>query len=219
MVSLNFDDGYLSSYSQAFPSLEKWGMKGVFYIITGAVSHGISLYMNSDMILELSEHGHEIGAHSRSHPHLPEIPRAEARLEIQGAKSELQDLGIDVSTFAYPFGEYNAEVRNIVQESGYSGARSVEPGFNDASSDRFLLKRFSVEQGVTVEEIRARIDEAEKKNVWLILVFHRIEENEGPFSSSPALLDEILDYLSRRDSRVVTNKEGLESLSGSRSVY
>ncbi len=48
-------------------------------------------------------HGHQIGAHTRTHPVLTEIPAARAREEIAASKKALEDrFGFAVKHFCYP---------------------------------------------------------------------------------------------------------------------
>jgi len=42
--------------------------------------------------------------------------------------------------FAYPFGEYDKRVISTVKQPGFSGARSVIRGFNDRTTDHYLLR-------------------------------------------------------------------------------
>ena len=58
-------------------------------------------------------HGHQIGAHTRTHPVLTEIPAALAREEIAGSKKGLGGprFGFAVKHFCYPYGEVSPAVR------------------------------------------------------------------------------------------------------------
>lgn len=69
--------------------------------------------------------GFTIANHSLTHPHLGQIAPAEAAREIIENRDALeQHFGVPVTGFAYPFGSFNAEVRELVRESGHVYART-----------------------------------------------------------------------------------------------
>ena len=47
--------------------------------------------------------------------------------------------------FAYPNGTFDRAARDAVERAGYQLAVTMEPGFNDASSDRLALRRIHTE--------------------------------------------------------------------------
>lgn len=61
----------------------------------------------------------DIGAHTKSHPSLPTLPPHRQREEIAGGVSILREmLGGDVSSFAYPYGDYDEQAVDIVRAAG-----------------------------------------------------------------------------------------------------
>lgn len=71
-----------------------------------------------------------IGAHSHCHNILTQIEPQEARKSIEGSKKLLEEWsGKAVDYFAYPNGDWNKDVLNIVKESGFKCAFSTEPKF------------------------------------------------------------------------------------------
>lgn len=61
--------------------------------------------INIEQALQMQRDGHEIGAHSRSHPSLSSLDESECRIEIAGSIEDLNGHGLNVHSFAYPFGE------------------------------------------------------------------------------------------------------------------
>jgi peptidoglycan/xylan/chitin deacetylase (PgdA/CDA1 family) len=98
--------------TELFPSLKETpsgGLKG--------------LYLRPDQARTCLEEGIEIGGHTASHPCLPKIPKEEWEQEIRGSKQELESLlDREIPFFAYPAGEFNVEVRDYIQQSGYQAA-------------------------------------------------------------------------------------------------
>ena len=85
----------------------------------------------------------------------------ELRSEIQKDKKELERItGTRVEYFAYPFGFYrNATIDlvQVLQESGYRGAVTAVPGFNNAIMNRYLLRRDLVSASMPMSVFKARL--------------------------------------------------------------
>ncbi len=100
----------------------------------------------------------EVGAHSVTHPALPELPLASQRAEIQESKSFLEALlNQPVSCFSYPHGDYNAGLMSVVREAGFTSACTTAAGSVSKQSDCFALPRFHVLDW-NGEEFRSRLE-------------------------------------------------------------
>jgi len=86
--------------------------------------------MTWDEIRALKAAGMQIGCYSMTHPYLTRVPTDETlRREILGAKRIIEDrVGVRVTSFAYPFGQYDERVVEMVKEAGFTSARSTWPG-------------------------------------------------------------------------------------------
>lgn len=212
MISFDFDDGFLSAYNVAFPLLEQAGFASTVYIITRSVI-GLPAYMTWQDVFNLAAEGNEIGAHTRNHVKLTTVPQAQAEQEILGSKQDLESLGFNVTTFAYPEGDFSPAVERIVEGAGFKGARISQPLLNDPSSDLFALKRQRVETDTTWPEVKKAIDEAIAQHKWVILELHRIDENTpDQVNSSSQLLRQIIQYVRETGIPVVTNDVGIDVL-------
>ena len=134
-VMLTFDDGWKNQYKYAFPLLQKYHMKAVFFIFTNPIDHKKPHWMSWKNILELDRAGMEIGGHTRTHPILTKISSDSKKLdhEILEPKQIIERrLGHAISSFAYPFGAKNQAVEVAVARAGYSIARTTISGvWND----------------------------------------------------------------------------------------
>ncbi len=138
-VIMSFDDDWESQYTHALPLLKKYGFTATFYIWVGVV--GKKHHMSWDEIRALKAAGMQIGCHSMTHPYLTRVQNDEAlRQEILGAKQIIEShVGGPVTTFAYPFGQYNERVVAAVKEAGYTSARSTWPGVVHSEEGLFSL--------------------------------------------------------------------------------
>ena len=99
-----------------------------------------------------------IGAHTVDHPPLPAHPLDEQRRQIQASKRRLEELlGTEVTTFAYPHGEHDPATTELVRESGFTCAVTVQQRPADRQTDPMLLPRYAVPD-VDGETLAQRLD-------------------------------------------------------------
>lgn len=225
MISFSFDDGWATSYTNAKPILDAAGFKSTQYIISNAIGDTVDGYMTQSQITDMYNQGHDIAAHTRSHPDLTLLSPADLQSEILGSRTDLQNLSFSpVDSLAYPMGLYNSTVATAVQTAGFKGARTVDFGFNDKSTNPFLLKGAAVERGgacdgggtaspTTLAEVKSWIDDAALNKMWLVLVLHQIDNNAGScYGIPPTMLQSITDYLKTSSVDVVTVSQGLTKM-------
>jgi peptidoglycan/xylan/chitin deacetylase (PgdA/CDA1 family) len=98
--------------------------------------------MSAAQLRELHAEGHEIAAHTRTHPILPLLDADQLAAELVGAREDLRDLvGIDAVSFAYPNGTYDQKVVAAVRHAGYRYAVTTQPGRNPPGGDPHTLCR------------------------------------------------------------------------------
>jgi len=116
---VTFDDGYECNHSLALPLLEEHNVKGTFFLIVGRIErHPKSMTWRH--VNELVSLGHEVGAHSWSHPFLTQCTEAQLRKELLYAKDTLEDeLGTAVTSLSVPHGRFNNRVLDACAEYGY----------------------------------------------------------------------------------------------------
>jgi peptidoglycan/xylan/chitin deacetylase (PgdA/CDA1 family) len=149
--------------------------------------------MTAAQVRALAADGQEVGGHTRTHPHLPTLTLEQQEEEIAGGRQDLLALGIDSKSFAYPYGEHNDDTLAAVQAAGFTNARTTDQ--NLSGRNRYLLQGYSVGAEATFEAIQHAIDHAQSREGWLILTFHRIDEDGNAISASSKLLQQIVDYL------------------------
>jgi peptidoglycan/xylan/chitin deacetylase (PgdA/CDA1 family) len=139
-IILSFDDGWENQYNYAFPLLKKYNMTATFFVFTNAI--GKPHYLTWDEINEMILSGNKVGSHSQSHPFLTKI-RNKAALysEIVYSKKKIEaETGVQVTSFAYPFGQYNDDIVYAVKESGYKTARGAKRGIYHGKDDLYTLR-------------------------------------------------------------------------------
>jgi peptidoglycan/xylan/chitin deacetylase (PgdA/CDA1 family) len=225
MVSFTFDDGWGSQYTHAAPMLEKRGWKGTFYLVPGwfgKTRHG-EPYVTLDEARALAAAGHDIGAHTMTHPHLPLLSRDDQRAEMVGCRdylaSHLQLPLEAIESFASPYGDHSKEVRREAS-SLFSSHRGNEGRLNTPATDPYLLGAVSMglrAQGQTAqtgESPAALVGQAASENQWLVLLLHGLVAGEPHRATVTSLadLERVIGEVELRGLRVVTIREGVREL-------
>jgi peptidoglycan/xylan/chitin deacetylase (PgdA/CDA1 family) len=138
---LTFDDGYEDFYTVAFPILKKYQMKATVYVIYDFI--GRKGFMNEDEIKEVIKSGLvELGSHTLSHLYLKLSPESVVKRQIFESKKKLEErFGVEVKTFAYPYGAFSQKTADLVKEAGYMAAVSVIPSMQQSKNDLYYLGR------------------------------------------------------------------------------
>lgn len=213
MITLDFDDTIENQYTVARPILNAAGMKASFFAITDPeVGIGSEGYMTWTQVQQLQSDGHEIGAHTRTHPDLASLTTAQAQTEIAGSKADLAAHGITATSFVYPFGVHNAAIRQMVQDAGFTSARSVSDGFNFPGSSKYALLDKHVESTTTLADVQGWINQAKANKTWLILELHEQTNTPGPdtgvYYNTPTMLQNIVNAITASGIQVVTQAQG-----------
>lgn len=95
--------------------------------------------MDWEQLKMLSKQGLTLGAHTRSHPLLTQIPLEEARIEVSGSYQDLKtELDEVLPIFAYPNGSYNEDIKKLMHEAGIVMAFAVGNKMNHMISENPL---------------------------------------------------------------------------------
>ena len=210
MVSITFDDSWLSQYTNALPVLEDAGLKGTFYLTTEPIQRGWDDFMTPGQVQDIAQKGHEIAGHTVTHVDLTRIGRSRVNREIRNSKTYLQNLtGAVVTSFAYPYGSLNNTIKSLLQNAGYSSARGVdEESQNTSTTDKYELKSSCIETSHSMAQIKSEIDKAKANNQWYILCIHEVKNGGDQYTMTPARFEEIVDYITSTGIKVVTVEEG-----------
>jgi len=147
-IALTFDDGYADAYTDALPVLKRYGLLATFYIVTNFV--GQPGYMTWEQVTALRDAGMEIGAHTVSHLDLTSLDWETANVEIAQSKAEIDHhLNMNVTSFCYPTGLYNAEIEEQVRASGYLNATTTR--WDNDTSDIMALPRRRISGGTAID--------------------------------------------------------------------
>jgi peptidoglycan/xylan/chitin deacetylase (PgdA/CDA1 family) len=167
VACLTFDDGYLDNYQRVLPVLERFGIRATFFLVPSYLGkHFRTFYgqlplMSASQVRELVALGHEVGAHTMTHPKLTHVTHEQARHEIAESKRALEDLlGVPVVSFAYPKGDYNEAVKGLVQDAGFRYATTIQEACVSGVPDWLALPRVSVNATMGMVQLRLKLSPA-----------------------------------------------------------
>ncbi|MEY2341920.1 polysaccharide deacetylase family protein [Acidithiobacillus sp. IBUN Pt1247-S3] len=152
---VTFDDGYVDNLEHALPVLRGLGFSATCFVVSGAVGSynrwdaeqlGVRKpLMDATGLRAWQAAGMEIGAHTRTHPHLPQLAATDLEGEIRGSRQDLEELlGLPVTQFCYPYGEAGEREMTAAQAAGYAAAVTVRRGRARPGESLWSLPRVSV---------------------------------------------------------------------------
>jgi peptidoglycan/xylan/chitin deacetylase (PgdA/CDA1 family) len=172
IIVLTVDDAFLSFYENGFPLLKKYGITATLFVNTETV--GGNSYANWGQIKEMMEYGIEIGNHSHSHNYFLDEPRSTRykmfKEDVQ-LSQEIFSEQIDVkpALFAYPYGEFDMQIKEIVKEMGFNAGAAQNSGVIHSGSDKYLLPRFPMSSAY------ASMDRFKEKAKMLPLIISEVQ--------------------------------------------
>jgi peptidoglycan/xylan/chitin deacetylase (PgdA/CDA1 family) len=141
---ITFDDAFESVHRLAYPILAKLGMPATVFVPTRqafgeepmgwpGVDHWLDTPhaqelrgMSREQLRELAADGWEIGAHTRTHACLTDVPDDELAEELAGSRADCErELGVSCVTVAYPFGAADARVLAAARSAGFEAAAGL----------------------------------------------------------------------------------------------
>jgi peptidoglycan/xylan/chitin deacetylase (PgdA/CDA1 family) len=148
-VAITFDDSYADVYTAAYPILKKRGWPFTFFVNTKAVGSG-KLFVTWNQLREMSKNDVTIANHTIEHSHLVRLGKNESQAqwrdrtikEITIAQKKIEaEIGSAPKIFAYPYGEYDKELKQILKELDYL-AFTQQAGVLNLETDLQTLPRF-----------------------------------------------------------------------------
>lgn len=154
-VVITFDDGLRDVYENAYPLLAERGIPAVVFPVVGDIGRsGVVWAENKDkspqslmtaaQIREMADAGTEFGSHLWEHRKASRLPAAELRDQLVRSRARLAEItGRDVTSIAYPYGDYSPAVVAATAETGYRHAVTTAEGTN-RGAPLLELRRYAV---------------------------------------------------------------------------
>jgi peptidoglycan/xylan/chitin deacetylase (PgdA/CDA1 family) len=152
---LTFDDGHLSNYSLALPSLLEHGAGADFFVNPARV--GTDGFADWAQLREMARLGMSIQSHGWDHRYFTALSPAELREDLRRSRTSIEDaIGQPVRLLAPPGGRMPAGLPALAAEAGYSHVLNSQPGFLSAGVS--LLPRMAVTAQLDEDGLRGWLD-------------------------------------------------------------
>jgi hypothetical protein len=128
-LTMSYDDGTIHD-RRLIEIFNRYGIRGTFHLNSGRLDS--ENFVSSDEVAQLYA-GHEVAAHTVTHPCLPHLAREGIIFEVMEDRRRLEALvGYPVRGFAYPGGDFSAAVAQMLPTLGLDYARTTQltSGFN-----------------------------------------------------------------------------------------
>ncbi|MGI6119189.1 MAG: polysaccharide deacetylase family protein [Desulfosporosinus sp.] len=153
---ITFDDGYVDNYTNAFPILKKYGFTATVFMVTSYING--EGFLSWSQLKELAANGWEIEGHTANHPYLTKLAPSTLLSELNISKELLEnELKQPVNFFAYPYGDLNDDVVQVLKDTGYLMAVTTERGWADGKEDAWHLQRVYCYASMGINEFKRRM--------------------------------------------------------------
>ena len=146
-IGISIDDADKSFFEVVWPKFKENNIPVTLFVTTGTIANNNKSYLNWDQIRKLKADGVTIGAHSHTHSHMPDMKLDDLKNEIElSNKIFLRELGEIPSLFAFPYGETNDEIINLIKDYKFKVAFGQHSGVINETSNMYYLPRFSLNE-------------------------------------------------------------------------
>lgn len=205
-ITVTFDDGWLTTYAEAFPLFEEFGLPANVGVNSGVLA--FPAYMDLAQLNELHDAGWSMVSHTVNHANLTTLSDAELDYELRENKAFLDAQGFrGTDIFIVPYHEWGVRERNAAAEH-YRVARGVAANFFMPDSlvqwmptnpyDLTGMEADSLPYTTVAgrDRLRAMLERTVNEGVFLDLFFHQVPSaNVAALRETLIVLDEFRDRI------------------------
>ena len=190
-IGISVDDADRSFLTDAWPRFKEKGFPVTLFVTTSTIVENNKNYLNWNEIRQLKAEGVVIGAHSHTHEHLADYTLEELQKEIEKSnKIFLKEIGKIPNLYAYPYGEADEKIFDLLKKYKYKAAFGQHSGAINETSNWYYLPRFSL------NERYGEIDRVKfTANVLGLGVYDFIPTNPRIIENPPYIGFSLLDQL------------------------
>ena len=146
-IGISIDDADKSFLKYAWPIFKKNKIPVTLFVNTSTIVKNNKNYLNWDEIRQLKKEGVTIGGHSHTHSHMTTLSTEEIKKELEiSNKIFLKELGEIPNLFAYPYGEADSRIMQLLKDYKYKVAFGQHSGVINETSNLYYLPRFSLNE-------------------------------------------------------------------------
>jgi peptidoglycan/xylan/chitin deacetylase (PgdA/CDA1 family) len=213
-ITITFDDGWLTTYQNAYPVLKEFGLKANMALYTDAIRESWDYFMTPAMVRELyDKEGWSVVSHTLTHPRLDTLSDAELDRQLRESQLWIHQQGYTRGEhiLVIPFHSWGAREQAAVKKyyratRGFS-ANQFQPNrmVKYPVTDPYNITGFEPEFApFTTPEGRAAtrqyLERAKNEGEVIDIFFHQIKPAELPaFREMVKILAEYKPYIKTYD--------------------
>jgi peptidoglycan/xylan/chitin deacetylase (PgdA/CDA1 family) len=151
-VALTIDDAYKSFYQYGYPIFKQYNYPFSLFVYVEATNRRYGDFMTWEELKKVTDLG-TLGLHSYSHRRVQNLTTHELMADTKEAyRLFTENLGIKPEIYAYPYGEYTDEAKNILKKSfDFKGILNQNSGSVNTKSDLYDINRIALVGDVNIE--------------------------------------------------------------------
>jgi len=209
LVVLTFDDASISQFSFVAPLLKKHGFGATFFVCEFPPNFSDNTkYMSWKQMKLLDNMGFEIANHTRTHPAVANLSKAELQKELNYIENKCDSMKIHKPvSFAYPGYSLSEAVVDVLAEKEYRFARAGGSRAYDPKVDHPLLIPSWAMTNDNKPLIMQAFEQAKDGKI-VVLTIHGVPDIEHPWvTTSPELFEEYVNYLADNHFTVIAMRD------------
>src|SRR6478672_11616693 len=157
-IMISFDDSHEEHFSIAAKELERYGFRGVFFVMTIAIDK--PHYLDRQEIYALAKAGHTVACHTYDHPVLTRLQDIDWTKEVDKPKKLLEQItGKPVYYFAYPYGAWDERSVDELKRRGIKAAFQLSEQ-QDLKDPLYTIRRIMVSDSWSTAKLEEEIHSA-----------------------------------------------------------
>lgn len=205
-VSFTFDDFPISAIKNGARLLETKNAHGTFYSSFGlaGTTTDSGVIGSLDEMLDIANQGHELACHTFGHLDCSNVNIIDLIEDCNlNRENALEKKNIYLTSFAYPFGNYNYAAKKVIIDS-YKSIRTVESGLNKNKVDLSALRSIALYESSGIDKAKYWIKKLNKTGGWLVFYTHDVDDSPSRFGCSVNLFNQVLELCVAERIKIMT---------------
>ena len=208
LVSFVDDDGNPAVLTKLRPLAEMYGVPFTICMPSDFIINGNGL--SATQLKDLQDsNGFEIASHGKTHTPINTSMTAEQQeIEVYESWRQMRELGLNVETIVYPYGQSTPYSREIVSRY-YKAGVTTDVRLNATPLLTYRLGRLQFPTtGWTLANYTAKVDEAIANKSWLIFMLHCGQPEHD--AANQIILEQLIQYIQSVNVDIVTISDGID---------
>jgi peptidoglycan/xylan/chitin deacetylase (PgdA/CDA1 family) len=205
-ISIDFDDGWQSMYTNALPIIQQKGIKVSQAIVSEHTD--TEEYLTTAQIKDLFNKGHDIVSHSVDHAFLTTLNQSKLDIELKDSATEINKItGVTPTYFVTPYCDFNNTV-TIAAKKYYKFMRNCDGQYNTVSNfDPYNIHAETIRSTTSMLDFKAYIDKVKATKSWGVIFYHQVDNSGNEYSVTKEMLSAQIDYILSQGMKIKKSSE------------